>query len=52
MAGYDIYVANDSTVGFFSEYNNLVATGTGKTVTGLKILQTFWTGKRIFTSSI
>ncbi len=28
--GYDIYVANDSTSGFFSDYNNLVASGSGK----------------------
>ena len=30
--GYDIYVANDSTRGFFSDYNNLHAGGTGKLV--------------------
>ena len=34
-AGYDIYVANDSTSGFFSDYNDLYSTGTGKLV--------FWT---------
>ena len=34
-AGYDIYVANDSTTGFFSDYNDLYSTGTGKLV--------FWT---------
>ncbi len=31
-AGYDIYVANDSWDGFYSDYNNLYATGTGKLV--------------------
>jgi hypothetical protein len=30
QAGYDIYVANDSQSGFFSDYNNLYATGEGK----------------------
>ena len=34
-SGYDIYVANDSQRGFFSDYNTLHATGTGKLV--------FWT---------
>ena len=29
-SGYDIYVANDSQAGFFSDYNNLYATGNGK----------------------
>ncbi|MCW5626108.1 MAG: right-handed parallel beta-helix repeat-containing protein, partial [Burkholderiales bacterium] len=29
-AGYDLYVANDSQAGFFSDYNNLYATGAGK----------------------
>ena len=33
--GYDIYVANNSTSGFFSDYNDLHASGTGKLV--------FWT---------
>jgi len=33
--GYDIYVANDSQAGFFSDYNNLYKTGAGKLV--------FWT---------
>ena len=33
--GYDIYVANDSTSGYFSDYNDLYATGAGKLV--------FWT---------
>jgi hypothetical protein len=28
--GYDIFVANDSQTGFFSDNNNLYATGTGK----------------------
>ena len=31
-SGYDIYVANDSTSGFFSDYNDLHASGTGKLV--------------------
>ncbi len=31
-AGYDIYVANDSWDGFYSDYNNLYATGSGKLV--------------------
>lgn len=35
QGGYDIYVANDSTAGFFSDYNDLYATGAGKLV--------FWT---------
>ena len=30
--GYDLYVANDSQVGFFSDYNALHSTGTGKLV--------------------
>ncbi|MBI84895.1 MAG: hypothetical protein CMJ81_17005, partial [Planctomycetaceae bacterium] len=30
--GYDIFVANDSQAGFFSDYNNLYATGAGKLV--------------------
>ena len=29
-SGYDIYVANDSTTGFFSDYNALYTTGSGK----------------------
>ncbi|HEV8608216.1 MAG TPA: right-handed parallel beta-helix repeat-containing protein, partial [Tepidisphaeraceae bacterium] len=29
-SGYDVYVANDSQTGFFSDYNDLHATGTGK----------------------
>ena len=29
-SGYDIYVANDSQSGFFSDYNDLYVTGTGK----------------------
>jgi hypothetical protein len=33
--GYDIYVANDSTSGFFSDYNDLHTTGPGKLI--------FWT---------
>ena len=28
--GYDLYVANDSQVGFYSDYNDLHASGTGK----------------------
>ena len=28
--GYDLFVANDSQTGFFSDFNNLYATGTGK----------------------
>ncbi|MEQ1829659.1 MAG: right-handed parallel beta-helix repeat-containing protein, partial [Pirellula sp.] len=28
--GYDLFVANDSTTGFFSDYNTLYTTGTGK----------------------
>ena len=28
--GYDIFVANDSQTGFFSDFNNLYATGNGK----------------------
>ena len=28
--GYDLYIANDSTNGFFSDYNTLYSTGTGK----------------------
>ena len=28
--GYDLYVANDSQTGFFSDYNDLHATGTGR----------------------
>lgn len=28
-SGYDLYVANDSQGGFFSDYNNLYASGTG-----------------------
>ncbi|MBK8017635.1 MAG: right-handed parallel beta-helix repeat-containing protein [Betaproteobacteria bacterium] len=28
--GYDLFVANDSQSGFFSDFNNLYATGTGK----------------------
>ena len=31
-SGYDIYVANDSQSGFFSDYNDLFADGTGKLV--------------------
>ena len=31
-AGYDLYVANDSQSGFFSDYNDLHASGTGKIV--------------------
>ncbi len=31
-AGYDIYVDNASTVGFASDYNSLIADGTGKLV--------------------
>ncbi|RZL38827.1 MAG: hypothetical protein EOP35_04955, partial [Rubrivivax sp.] len=30
MSGYDLYVANDSRYGFYSDYNNLFASGTGK----------------------
>ncbi|WP_291990075.1 right-handed parallel beta-helix repeat-containing protein, partial [Luteitalea sp.] len=30
QSGYDIYVANDSQSGFFSDYNNLYATGDGR----------------------
>lgn len=30
--GYDVYVANDSTVGYFSDYNNLYAGAAGKLV--------------------
>ncbi len=29
-SGYDIYVANDSQSGFFSDYNDIYVTGTGK----------------------
>ncbi len=29
-SGYDIYVANDSQTGFFSDYNNLYKSGTGR----------------------
>ncbi|HEV3343905.1 MAG TPA: right-handed parallel beta-helix repeat-containing protein, partial [Pirellulales bacterium] len=32
QAGYDLYVANDSHPGFFSDYNDLHASGTGKIV--------------------
>ncbi|TAK78891.1 MAG: hypothetical protein EPO12_11675, partial [Aquabacterium sp.] len=31
-SGYDIYVANDSQSGFYSDYNNLYKTGNGKLV--------------------
>ncbi|HEV3341825.1 MAG TPA: right-handed parallel beta-helix repeat-containing protein, partial [Pirellulales bacterium] len=31
-AGYDLYIANDSQSGFFSDYNDLHASGTGKIV--------------------
>ncbi|MRR35340.1 right-handed parallel beta-helix repeat-containing protein, partial [bacterium] len=30
MSGYDIFVADDSRTGFFSDYNDLFASGTGK----------------------
>ncbi len=30
QTGYDLYVANDSQTGFFSDYNDLYATGTGR----------------------
>src|ERR1035438_183438 len=32
QGGYDIYVANDSQVGFFSDYNDLYKSGAGKLV--------------------
>ena len=32
QGGYDIYVANDSQSGFFSDYNDLYKSGTGKLV--------------------
>ncbi|MBI1395302.1 MAG: LEPR-XLL domain-containing protein, partial [Betaproteobacteria bacterium] len=32
QGGYDIYVANDSQAGFFSDYNNLYKTASGKLV--------------------
>lgn len=32
QAGYDLYIANDSQSGFFSDYNDLHASGTGKVV--------------------
>ena len=34
--GYDLYVANDSQAGFFSDYNTLHASGTGKLVHWVK----------------
>ena len=30
--GYDLYIANDSQSGFFSDYNDLHSSGTGKLV--------------------
>ncbi|MBW8894447.1 MAG: hypothetical protein JF617_20965, partial [Burkholderiales bacterium] len=30
MGGYDLYVANDSRYGFYSDYNNLFTSGAGK----------------------
>ena len=32
VGGYDIYVSDDSTIGFFSDYNNLHASGDGQLV--------------------
>ncbi len=51
-SGYNLYVDNNSTAGFFSDYNNLTAGPLASSSTGRKTLRTYSIGKRMFTSSI
>ena len=50
--GYDIYVANDSEPGFYSDYNDLNAGPGGSLSTGPRTSRTYLIGRMTLRSSI